>query len=67
MGVILSFVVLLFLWKRGKDASFPGCKWKYRLFWEKGFVFMCLEKVISVYIPSRIIWIRFDRGRSLEN
>jgi hypothetical protein len=45
MGVILSFVDLLFLWKRGQDTSFPGCQWKDMLFWEKGFVFACLEKV----------------------
>ena len=35
MGKILSFVVLLFLWKEGQDTSFPGCQLKDKLFWEK--------------------------------
>jgi hypothetical protein len=26
------------------------------LIWKKGFVFVFLEKVIKVYIPSRVIW-----------
>jgi hypothetical protein len=46
MGVILSFVVLLFLWKRGQDTSFPGCQLKDMQFGDKGFLFVCLEKVI---------------------
>jgi hypothetical protein len=25
-----------------------------------------LEKVIKVFTPSRVIWIRFDRGRPLR-
>jgi hypothetical protein len=32
----------------------------------KDFVFVFLEKVIKVFIPSRVIWIRFDRGRTAE-
>jgi hypothetical protein len=36
------------------------------LIWEKGFVFAFLEKMISVYAPSRVIWIRCDRGRPPE-
>jgi hypothetical protein len=63
MGVILSFVVSLFIWKRGQDTNFPGCLLKDMLFWEKGFVFACLEKVIRVFTPSRVIWIRYDEGR----
>ena len=35
--------------------------------WGKGFVFVFLEKVIKVFTPSRVIWIRFDRGRPPEN
>jgi hypothetical protein len=66
MSVILSFVVFLFLWKGGQDTSFPGCELKDMLFWEKSFVFSCLEKVISVYTPSRVIWIRYDEGRPPE-
>ena len=63
MGVILSFVVILFLWERGQNKGFSGYWLKDMLIWEKGFVFAFLEKVISVYTPSRVIWIRFDRGR----
>jgi hypothetical protein len=33
---------------------------------EKGFVFVFLDKAISVYTPSRIIWIRYDEGRPLK-
>jgi hypothetical protein len=36
------------------------------LIWEKGFLFVFLEKVISVYTSSRVIWIRFERGRLPE-
>ena len=63
MGVILSFVVILFLWERGQNKGFSGYWLKDMLIWEKGFVFAFLEKVISVCTPSRVIWIRFDRRR----
>ena len=67
MGVILSFVVILFLWERGQYKGFSGYWLKDMLIWEKGLVFVFLEKVISVYTPSRVIWIRYDRGRPPEN
>jgi hypothetical protein len=67
MGVILSFVVILFLWERGQYKGFSGYWLKDMPIREKGFVFAFLEKVISVYPPSRVIWIRFDRGRPPEN
>ena len=67
MGVILSFVVILFLWERGLNKGFYGYWLKDMLIWEKGFVFVFLEKVIKVFTPSRVIWIRFDRGRPPEN
>jgi hypothetical protein len=63
MGVILSFVVILFLWERGQYNSFSGYWLKDMLIWKKGFVFVFLEKVLHVYIPSRVIWIKFGRGR----
>ena len=66
MGVILSFVVILFLWERGQNKGFSGYWLKDMLIWEKGFVFVFLEKVIKVFTPSRVIWIRFDRGRPLR-
>ena len=59
-------VVLLFLWKRRRATRFPGCQLEDMLTWEKGFVFAFLEKVISVYTPSRVIWIRYEEGRSPE-
>jgi hypothetical protein len=33
---------------------------------EKVFVFAFLEKVMSVYPPSVVTWIRYDEGRSPE-
>lgn len=68
MCVILSnVVVLLFLWGRGQATGFPGYRLKAMLTWRKGFVFVFLEKVIKVFTPSRVIWIRSDRGRHPEN
>jgi hypothetical protein len=68
MGVILSIVVvLLFLWDRGQATGFPGCWLKDILIWEKGFVFVFLEKVIRLCTSSRAIWISFDRGQLLED
>jgi hypothetical protein len=63
MGV--SFVVILFLWERGQYKGFSGYWLKKMLIWEKVFVFAFLENVISVYTPSRVIWIRYDEGRPL--
>ena len=64
MCVILSnVVVLLFLWDRGQATCFPGYWLKDMLIWGKGSVFVFLEKVIEVFTHSRVIWIRFDRGR----
>ena len=68
MCVILSIVVvLLFLWDSGQATGFPVYKLKDMLIWGKGFVFVFLEKVIKVFTPSRVLWIRFDRGRPREN
>ena len=53
MGVILSFVVILFLWERGQNKGFSGYWLKDMLIWEKGFVFVFLEKVISVLYTSQ--------------
>jgi hypothetical protein len=68
MYVILSVVVvLLFLWDRGQATGFPGYWLRDVLIWGKGFVFVVLEKVIKVFTPSRVIWIRFDTGRPPKN
>jgi hypothetical protein len=66
MGVILSFVVILFLWERGQNKCFSGYRLKDMLIWETGFVFVFLEKVICVYTPFRVIWIRYEEGRLPE-
>jgi hypothetical protein len=66
--VILSIVVvLLFLWDRGQATGFSPYWLKAMLIWGKGSVFVFLEKVIRVFTLSRVIWIRFDRGRLTEN
>ena len=67
MCVILCVVVvLLFLWDRAQVTGFPGYQLKDMLIWGKDFVFVFLEKVIKVLTPSRVIWVRFDRGRPSE-
>jgi hypothetical protein len=57
----------MFPWNRGQDTGFPGCQLRAMLLWGKGFVFVFLEKVIKVFTTSRVIWIRFDKGRPPEN
>jgi hypothetical protein len=47
MGVMLSFVVMLFFWERGQNKGFSGYCLKDMLIWEKVFVFAFLEKVIK--------------------
>jgi hypothetical protein len=65
--MILSIVVvLLFLWDRGQAMGFSGYWLKDMLIWGKGFVFVFLEKVVKVFTPCRVIWIRFDKGRPLR-
>ena len=64
MCVILCLVVvLLFLWDRGQATGFPGYQLKDVLIWGKVFIFEFLEKVIKAFTPSRVIWIRFDKGK----
>ena len=64
MGVILSFMVIsLFFWERGQSQSLSGYWLKDTLVWEKGFMFVSIEKVIKPWTPSRVIWIRYDKGR----
>jgi hypothetical protein len=67
MGVILSFVVTLFLWERGLNKEFSDYWHKDMLIWEKGLVFAFLEKVVRVFTPSIVIWIRCDKRRPPEN
>lgn len=62
MSVILS-LVRLFLWEIIQDRSFSGYRLKNMVFWEKGFIFVFSKKVIRLWTPSRVIWIKFGRGR----
>jgi hypothetical protein len=66
MGMMLSFVDILFLWERGQNKGFSGYWLMDMLIWEKGFAFVFLEEVIIVYTSSRVIYIRFNRGRPPE-
>ena len=67
MGVILSFVVISFLWEKGQSKRFSGYWLKDMLIWKKGFGIVFLEKVISVSATSRVIWIRYEKGDPLKN
>jgi hypothetical protein len=49
MSVILSFVVILFLWVRGQYKVFFWLLAQGMLIWEKGLVFAFLAKVVSVF------------------
>lgn len=60
MGVILSPVVIFFLWERVQDTIVNSLK--HMLFWEKGFVFVFLKGVIRLWAPSGVILIGFDKG-----
>jgi hypothetical protein len=37
---------------------------KDRLFWERGSIFVLIGKNKRLWTPSKVIWIRYDRGRS---
>jgi hypothetical protein len=52
IGVILSFVVIIFCWERCLNKGFSYYWLKDTLIWEKGFVFVFLEKVIQVFTPE---------------
>jgi hypothetical protein len=41
MGVVLSFVVILFLWERGHYKGVSGYRLKDMMIWEKDFC-LCL-------------------------
>jgi hypothetical protein len=69
MSVILSLVVILkFLWERGqaKRLMISGYWAKDLLFWEKGSAFVLTGKESRLWTSSRVIWIRYDRGRTPE-
>jgi len=57
-------IVLFFLWEKGQAKRFSGYWLKDMLILEKGFVF--IEKVAGLWTPSRVIWIRYGRGRPSE-
>ena len=62
MWMVLSFVVILFLWERGQAKGFSGYWHGYADLGESFCLCAFLEKVINVYTPSKVIWIRYDKG-----
>jgi hypothetical protein len=54
MGVILSFVITLFLCERVQAKGFSGYWLKDMIFWEKGSTFVFTEKEIRLWTPSRV-------------
>jgi hypothetical protein len=53
-----------FLWERGQNKG----HWpKDMQIWEKGFIFVFLDKVISIYTPSRVKRIRYDKESPPED
>ena len=70
MNVIMSLVIILKnFWKR--DLAVPlmisGYWTKDMLFLERGSVFVLTGKEKRLWTPSRVIWIRYDRGRPPED
>jgi hypothetical protein len=58
-------VILKFFWE--KSQAIPLTISNYMLFWESGSVFVLTVKERRLWTPSRIIWIRHDRGRPPED
>jgi hypothetical protein len=50
MGVMLSFVVIVFLWETGQNKGFSGYWIKGMLIWKKDFVFAFYYKVVIVVL-----------------
>jgi hypothetical protein len=61
-------VVLKFLWERGQDIPLmiSGYWSKDMLFWKRDSVFVLTRKEKRLWTPSRVIWIRYDKGRPPE-
>ena len=52
MGVMLSFLVILFLWERGQNEGFSDYWLKDILIWKKGFchcVFRKDDKALDIF------------------
>jgi hypothetical protein len=68
-------MILKILWERGEasklNQSIPrtisGYLTKDMQFWERGSEFVLIGKKQRLWIPSRVIWIRYDRGRPSED
>ena len=68
--MVLSLVVILkFLWERGQAIPLMiSSYWTSdMLFWERGSVFVLTGKEKRLWTLSRVIWIRYDRGRPPED
>ena len=64
IGVMILLVMLKFFWER--DLAIPLMNSDYwtkdMLFWKKNSVFVLIGKENKLWLPSRVIWIRYDRG-----
>ena len=62
-------VILKFLWERGQAIFVMlSSYWtKDVLFWERGSAFVLTGMEKRLWTPSRVIWIRYDRGRPPED
>jgi hypothetical protein len=64
-------MILEILWERGQATKLSqsislmisGYWTKDMVFWERGSVFVLIRKKEGLWTPSRVIWIRYDRGR----
>jgi hypothetical protein len=61
-------VILEFLYERDqvKHLMISGYWIKDMLLWEKGSALVLTGKENRLWTPSRVIWIRYDRGRPPE-
>lgn len=66
MGVILSFVVILFLCKRGQAKGFSGYWLKDMLFWEKGSTSVLTEKRDQALDPFQSYMDQIRQGETPE-
>jgi hypothetical protein len=68
MGMILCFVVtLLFLWERGETKSFSGYWLRNMLIWEKGFMFVFIEKANGPGLLPELYGSDMTEGDTLKN
>jgi hypothetical protein len=70
MSVVMSLLIVLkLLMERGQAVPMMNSRYwtKDVLFWEKGSVFVLTGKENRLWTPSRVICIRYYRGRPSED